>query len=273
MAMKIVVGIIGGTGLDRDDSVLTDKRNVEIKSTPFGPPSDLTVICGTISNVTVFIMGRHGKAHDVSPPNVNYRANIWAMKELGCTHLLVTTACGSLKEELAPGDFAILDQYIDRTSGKRQNSFYKVAHIGQAKPFHPRMQQILKESCDVLNFKVHQKITAATIEGPRFSTLAESKLHQSWGCQIVNMTSVPEAQLAAEAGLIYGSLALVTDYDVWRENEDEHVAVDVVMNRLIELGDRAKKVLVEAVTRIGDQEWDKEVAKHQEAVKVAIMTA
>jgi len=187
--------------------------------------------------------------------------------------LLVTTACGSLREELAPGDFGILDQYIDRTSGKRPNTFFKVAHIGQAKPFHPRMQQILEESCLQLGFKVHKKITAVTIEGPRFSTLAESVLHRSWGCSIVNMTTVPEAQLAAEAGLIYGSLALVTDYDVWRESEDEHVSVQVVMKRLEELGARAKQVIVEAVNTIGSQDWSEDIEKNKQSVQIAIMTA
>jgi len=171
----IKIGIIGGTGLDRDAEVLADKREVSLPATPYGPSADDTIIEGKVSGITVFLMGRHGKNHQVNPSNVNYRANIWVLKELGCTHLLVTTACGSLREELAPGDFGVLDQYIDRTSGKRANSFYTVAHIGQAKPFHPRMQAILEGVCKELKFKVHPKITCATIEGPRFSTLAESK--------------------------------------------------------------------------------------------------
>ncbi|KAI1286068.1 S-methyl-5'-thioadenosine phosphorylase [Halotydeus destructor] len=269
---QIKIGIIGGTGLDQDADVLLDKRTVPVPKTPFGEPSDSEVIEGKIANVTVYILGRHGKHHTVSPSNVNYRANIWAMKELGCTHLLVTTACGSLKEEIAPGQFAVLDQYIDRTSGKRQNSFYTVAHIGQAQPFNRRVQSIVEQSCKKLGYVCHTNETAVTIEGPRFSTLAESRLYQSWGAGIVNMTAVPEAQLAAEAGLIYASIALVTDYDVWRENEDEHVSVEVVMNRLKELGAKAKQVLVMAVTEIGAQDWKADIAKYKAAVEIAIMT-
>jgi 5'-methylthioadenosine phosphorylase len=268
---RLKIGIIGGTGIDQDSSIIKDKKLLDIKTTPYGSASDSQVISGTIEGVEVFIMGRHGSKHEVNPSDVNYRANLWSLKELGCTHVLVTTACGSLKQDITPGDFAILDQYIDRTIG-RSRSFYKVSHIPQNKPFDQKLQQILIDSCVELNYKYHPKVTAVTIEGPRFSTLAESRLHQSWGCDIVNMTTVPEAQLAAELGLIYASLALVTDYDVWHESDDECVSVELVTNRLKQLAQRAKNVLVLAVKKVSQTDWTQVWTEKQNTAKSAIMT-
>lgn len=269
---SLKIGIIGGTGLDQDSEILKDKRMVDIEKGPYGETSDSQVICGTIEGVVVYIMGRHGRRHDVNPSDVNYRANLWALKQLGCTHVLVTTACGSLRQDISPGDFAIIDQYIDRTLG-RSRTFYKVSHIPQAKPFNQKLQEILEKSCTELNYKFHPKVTTVTIEGPRFSTLAESRLHQSWGCHIVNMTTVPEAQLAAELGLIYGALALVTDYDCWHESGDECVNVELVMNRLKQLSERAKHVLVLAVKNISETDWTHVWREKQNEAKSAIMFA
>ncbi|CAG2115836.1 unnamed protein product, partial [Medioppia subpectinata] len=181
-----------------------------------------------------------------------------------------TTACGSLKLELTPGDFAVLDQYIDRTC-LRSRTYYKVSHIPQGRPFDPKLQQLLEQSCAQLGFKCHPKVTTVTIEGPRFSTLAESKLHKSWGADIVNMTTVPEAQLAAELGLIYGALALVTDYDCWHDSDDESVNVELVMNRLKQLSEKAKQVLVLTVKKISETDWTALVDKKQRDAKSAIM--
>jgi len=267
---SLKIGILGGTGLDQDSTILKEKKTVKIELTPYGEPSDTEVISGTIAGVQVYIMGRHGRDHSVNPSNVNYRANLWSLKELGCTHILVTTACGSLKEEISPGDFVILDQYIDRTI-TRARSFYKVSHIPQAKPFDQKLQDVLVESCAELKYKCHPNATTVTIEGPRFSTLAESRLHHSWGCEIVNMTTVPEAQLAAELGLFYGALALVTDYDVWHQSSDESVNVELVMSRLKELGDRAKNVLVLAVEKISKIDWTNAWTDKQNEAKSAIM--
>ena len=271
MAVEIKVGIIGGTGLDRDSEILLDQREVSLETTPYGDPSDRLIVQGKIAGLTVYIMGRHGKSHNVNPSNVNYRANLWSLKELGCTHVLVTTACGSLKEEIAPGHVVILDQYIDRTSGRRASTFYTVAHIPQNRPFDRKMQQILEQACLTTSVPHHTKGVAVVIEGPRFSSLAESRLHQSWGCDIVNMTAVPEAPLAAELGLIYSSLALVTDYDGWHESEEEHVSVDLVTIRMKDLGMMAKKVLAEAVSLLSKCDWSQEITNKQDQAKSCIM--
>ncbi|XP_054168693.1 S-methyl-5'-thioadenosine phosphorylase-like [Oppia nitens] len=267
---RLKIGIIGGTGLDRDSSIIKDLKLVSVPTTPYGDPSDNEVITGTIEGVDIVLMGRHGSKHNINPSDVNYRANLWTLKELGVTIVLVTTACGSLKLEVSPGDFAILDQYIDRTC-LRGRTFHKVSHIPQGKPFHPKLQQILEESIAQLGYKFHPKVTTVTIEGPRFSTLAESRLYKSWGADIVNMTTVPEAQLAAELGLIYGALALVTDYDCWHESDDESVSVDLVMNRLKELSERAKNVLSLTIKNISQNDWQTIWHKKQSDSKLAVM--
>lgn len=264
------VGIIGGTGLDRDSSIIKDLKLTSVSTTPYGDPSDSQVVCGRIEGTEVVIMGRHGSKHDINPSDVNYRANLWTLKQLGCTHVLVTTACGSLRMEVAPGDFAVLDQYIDRTC-LRARTFFKVSHIPQVRPFSPKLQQILEQSCAQLDYKCHRAVTTVTIEGPRFSTLAESRLYQSWGADIVNMTTVPEAQLAAELGLIYGALALVTDYDCWHESDSESVSVDLVMNRLKLLAERAKNVLVLAVKTISEIDWTQDLERKVSEAKTAVM--
>ena len=154
MATEVVIGIIGGTGLDRDSSVVTDSTEVNVDTTPYGDPSDRSIVKGKILGVTVYIMGRHGKDHSVNPSNVNYRANIWTLKSLGVKIVLVTTACGSLQVNCPPGTFAVLDSYIDRTSGKRPNTLYAVSHISQVEPFHKRLQAILEASCKDHGYQV-----------------------------------------------------------------------------------------------------------------------
>lgn len=154
MAIEIVIGIIGGTGLDRDTSILTDQTSVNLEMTPYGDPSDSTIIKGKIHGVTVYIMGRHGKDHHVNPSNVNYRANIWTLKSLGVNIVLVTTACGSLQVNCPPGSFAVLDSYIDRTSGKRPNTLYAVSHISQVEPFNRTLQNILEKACQEHGYQV-----------------------------------------------------------------------------------------------------------------------
>ena len=271
MASEIKIGIIGGTGLDRDAEIVEDQQEITLATTPYGDPSDSVIIAGRMSGLPVYIMGRHGKDHRVSPSNVNYRANLWSLKQLGCTHVLVTTACGSLKQEIAPGHVVILDQYIDRTSGKRPNSFYAVAHIPQNRPFDRKLQELLRQSCVTQQVTHHTQGTAVVIEGPRFSTLAESRLYQSWGCHVVNMTAAPEASLAAELGLLYASLALVTDYDGWHDSDEEHVSVDLVTMRMKDLGGKAKKVLSQAVSLIAQQDWSQDVRDKQAQADACIM--
>jgi len=266
------IGIIGGTGLDRDPNLLKSQKEVTLPTTPFGDPSDKVIIEGMIGGVTVYVMGRHGKKHDVNPSNINYRANIWSLKELGCTHILVTNAVGSLREDFAPGHLAIIDQYVDRTAGKRANTFYTVSHIPQGKPFYPKLQELLEASARKLGLPVHPKATIVAIEGPRYSTLAESKLYQSWGCHLVGMTTCPEAQLAAEAGLMYASLALVTDYDVWHDSEEEHVTVELVDKRMKDLGEKARAVLADTITQMATIDWSKDIDKMKKQAAGAIMT-
>ncbi|XP_011405094.1 PREDICTED: S-methyl-5'-thioadenosine phosphorylase-like [Amphimedon queenslandica] len=264
---SVKIGIIGGTGLDDPD--ILAKREEKKVTTPFGDPSD-SLVTGEISGTPCVLLARHGRKHTISPSNVNYRANIWALKEEGCTHVLVTTACGSLREEIKPGDLVILDQFIDRTI-KRENSFYDgttncpvagICHLQMDLPFCEKTRQILISVCAELGLSHHTKGTTITIEGPRFSTKAESLLFRQWGGHIVNMTTVPEACLAKEAGLCYASIALPTDYDCWRDT-GEPVNVALVMKTLEENGEKAKNLLLKAVPAIAKEEWTQTLKDNQ----------
>ncbi|CAI8030476.1 S-methyl-5'-thioadenosine phosphorylase [Geodia barretti] len=217
---NLKVGIIGGTGLD-DPDILSERAEKHV-NTPFGKPSDC-LITGTIQGTPCVLLSRHGRRHGLSPTQVNYRANMYALKEEGCTHVIVTTACGSLQEHIHPGDIVIIDQFIDRTT-KRPLTFYDgtpggpvgVSHIPMADPFCNRTRSVLARAVESLGISFHRKGTVVTIEGPRFSTRAESCLFRSWGAELVNMTTVPEVCLAKELGMCYASIALPTDYDCWK---------------------------------------------------------
>jgi len=195
------------------------------------------------------------------PSKVNYQANIWALKEEGCTHVVVTTACGSLREEIQPGDIVIIDQFIDRTT-KRPQTFYDgshsstrgVCHIPVAEPFCPKTREVLIETAKKLGLRCHSKGTVVTIEGPRFSSRAESFMFRTWGADVINMTTVPEVVLAKEAGICYASIAMATDYDCWKEHE-EAVSVDRVLKTLKENANKAKSLLLTAIPQIGSMEW------------------
>lgn len=264
------IGIIGGTGLDQDSSLLKDKKLVDLEETPYGRASDSQAITGEIEGVTVYILSRHGKNHDVSPSHVNYRANLWTLvKQLGCTHILVTSACGSLKEHIEPGHIGILDQYIDRTCNFRDRSFYKVCHIEQRSPINKTMQRFIEEACKDENIPCHKNITCVTIEGPRFSTQAESQLHRSWGCDVVNMTSVPEVPLATELGTIYACILLITDYDCWREGES--VSSSLVIERMKDLGSKARRIIPGVIRRIAAHNWSSDQIANEKSVEDSIM--
>ena len=185
--------------------------------------------------------------------------------------MLVTNAVGSLKKEIAPGDVAILDQYIDRTA-KRANTMFKVSHIPQNYPFNRKVQAIMEQACEKLGIVPHKRCTIMVIEGPRYSTLAESKLYQSWGAHCVGMTTSPEAQLAAEAGMMYNSLALITDYDGWHEDNQEHVTVELVDKRMAMLGGKAKQILSETINIMKDMDWTKDIEAKAAEAQAAIMT-
>lgn len=266
-----IVGILGGTGIDRDPNLLTESSYISLDETPYGLASDSQAITGYIEGIQVYIISRHGRDHDINPSNVNYRANLWALtKQLGCTHILATSACGSLKEELAPGHIGILDQYIDNTRNYRNRSFYKVCHVEQRNPIDKKMQGMIEAACIKLGIPHHKDLTVVTVEGPRFSTLAESKLFRSWGCDVVNMTSVPEVPLIAELGVIYGCMMLITDYDCWREGE-ESVNATLVVERMKDLGGKARKIIAEVIKSIKEHDWSSQIETNREKVKLSIM--
>jgi len=246
-ANKIKIGIIGGSGLE-DPKILVKAKEKEVK-TPYGKPSD-KLITGKISGKEVVILSRHGKKHTLSPSQVPYRANIWALKSLGCTHILATTACGSLKEEMKPGDFVFIDQFIDFTKQRKLTFFEdKVVHTPMADPFDLSLRQSLIKTAQKLNLSYHPKGTIVTIEGPRFSSRAESFMFQRLGADVVNMSTVPEVTLANELGIPYQSIAMVTDYDCWKKGE-ESVTNDLVMKRMAENSEKVKRLLIKTINRL-----------------------
>lgn len=271
---KIKIGIIGGSGLD-DPDILTDRKEISI-DTPYGSPSDC-LIEGKIKNVNCVLLARHGRKHTIMPTNVNYRANVFALKEQGCTHIIVTNACGSLKEEIKPGDIIFVDQFVDRTT-KRHSTFYDgqttslkgVCHIPMHTPFCPDTREILINTAKKLNITHHESGTIVIIEGPRFSTKAESHLYRSWKCDIIGMTTVPEVVLANELGLCYASIALATDYDCWRCDESS-VCVDDVMAVMKSNAHKATQILLNAIPAIADKDWSAILEAHKKCAESAVM--
>lgn len=240
----IVIGLIGGSGLDEPD-ILSKKRVVTLK-TPFGNPSD-RLVRGEIRQKKVILLARHGRKHSLIPSLVPYRANIWALKKLGCTHLLATTACGSLKESLQPGDLVFLDQFIDFTK-LRPTTFFerKVVHTPMAQPFDAGLRKLLIKSAKKLKIRFHPSGTVITIEGPRFSSRAESLMFKQLGADVINMSTVPEVTLANELGLPYQSIAMVTDYDCWKKNEDP-VSFPLILKRMNKNSERVKRLILKAI--------------------------
>lgn len=226
------IGVIGGSGLYQMDA-LQDVTEVRL-DTPFGAPSDVYVV-GVLDGVRVAFLPRHGRGHRIMPGEVNSRANIWGFKQLGVERLISITACGSLREDLAPGHIVIPDQLFDRTRGRPLTFFGDgiVVHISLADPFCPHLSQALYAAVQATGAPVRLGGAFVTIEGPRFSTKAESRAFRQWGLDIIGMTAVPEAQLAREAEICYAAMAHVTDYDVWHESE-EPVTVEMVVRRLLD---------------------------------------
>ncbi len=220
---KAVLGIIGGSGL-YDMEALEDRRSETIE-TPWGTPSDALVF-GRISDTDVVFLPRHGIGHRIPPDGINYRANIDALKRVGVTDLVSISACGSFREELSPGTFVLVDQFIDRTTS-RANSFFGegcVAHVSLAFPVSPGLMARVERAARACGIEAVRGGTYLAMEGPQFSTYAESMLYKSWGCDVIGMTNMPEARLAREAELCYASIAMVTDYDCWHS---DHGEVDV----------------------------------------------
>jgi len=246
------VGIIGGSGLD-NPAILKNSQEYD-HETLYGHPSSL-IKEGRINNVDVALLARHGREHTIPPSRVNNRANIWALSERGCTHIIATTACGSLREEIGRGDLVVPDQFIDFTR-HRETTFFQsfkpgeMKHTPMADPFDSKIRKQLLDSAAELGFKIHDGATIVTIEGPRFSTRAESHMFRSWGADLINMSVAPEAILANEAGIPYGVIAMSTDYDSWKSDEDPVSWEEVikVFNMNVE---KVIKVLGATVQKLG----------------------
>ena len=245
----IKVGIIGGSGV-YDPNLLENPERKKVH-TPYGAPSDL-VTTGIYKGVPVAIIPRHGTGHVINPTLVNYRANIWALKSLGVTHVLATSAVGSLKEDIRPGEFVFTDQFIDRTT-KRESTFYdgqQVCHISVAEPACPTLRALFAREAKTMKYPFHERGTCVVIEGPRFSTKAESKMFRMWGADIIGMTLCPEIVLAREAELCYASVAMVTDYDVWKE---QHVSMDMVLETMRKNSEKVRTLLGNVIPKIKEE--------------------
>ena len=266
----IRVGIIGGSGLYQMPE-LTGVEEVKV-DTPFGPPSDAFIV-GTLEGERVAFLPRHGRTHRLTPTEVPFRANIYAMKLLGVESILSASAVGSLQEKYAPLDMVIPDQFFDRTRGRvKESTFFGegiVAHISFAHPVCSRLGDVLEAACGTADVKVHRGGTYLCMEGPAFSTVAESNVYRSWGMDIIGMTNLQEAKLAREAEICYATLALVTDYDCWHPGHDA-VSIDVVVEYLNKNVRNAQTILRESLKRMKDGERS---CKCGSALKHAIFTA
>ena len=247
----VKIGIIGGSGLDNPD-ILKDAKDIEI-NTPYGKPSS-ALKTGKISGVDVVLLARHGRQHTIPPSYVNNKANIAALKEAGCTHIIATTAVGSLRQEIGRGDLVIVDQFIDFTR-RREVSFFnefephKPMHTPMAEPFSGKLRELLIKTCEELGLKYHKKGTVVTIEGSRFSTKAESRMFRMWGADIINMSIAPEAIFANEAGIPYAAIAMSTDYDCWKEDEAP-VTWEAVLKIFSENVEKVTKLLTAVIPKI-----------------------
>lgn len=244
------VGIIGGSGLD-DPDILTQAESITM-DTPYGDPTSKLTI-GTIEGVDVVLLARHGNKHQFSPTQVNYRANIHALKEQQVTHILATTACGSLREKIDRGDFVIIDQFIDFTK-YRKNTFFEsfedgARHTSMAEPFDSFLRQQLYQTSQELGYRTHEKGTMITIEGPRFSTKAESEMFRIWGGDVINMSVATEATLANEAEIPYAAVAMSTDYDCWKEDE-EPVTWEEILEVFNKNAEKVKTLLIQTISKL-----------------------
>ena len=261
------IGIIGGSGL-YDMEALTDREEVR-PETPFGEPSD-AIVLGTLEGTRVAFLPRHGKGHRLNPTNIPVQANIFALKTLGVTHVVSISAVGSLREEIRPLDMVVPDQLIDRTKS-RVNSFFEeelVVHAAFADPYCPALSQALYDVASSATERVHKGGTLIVMEGPLFSTRAESEMYRSWGASIIGMTALPEAKLAREAELCYATLACATDYDCWRPGYDS-VSVELIVGNLIKNVGAAQRIIRNLMGLIPDRRG----CDCQNALRDAIITS
>jgi len=245
------IGVIGGSGLDNPD-ILTNTRDEEV-STPYGPPSS-PLKRGTIGGTEVVLLARHGREHTIPPTQVNYRANIAALKAAGCSHILATTAVGSLREEIRRGDLIVIDQFIDFTKQRKMTfheSFepHNPVHTAMADPYDSRLRQLFIESCKRLGYSFHEKGTVVTIEGPRFSTRSESHMFRAWGADIINMSIATETVLANELGIPYAAIAMSTDYDSLMV-EEEPVTWEAIAKVFAENAGKVTTLLTNVIPRV-----------------------
>jgi len=264
---QMTIGVIGGSGLYEIEG-LTDVEEVRL-STPFGDPSD-AFITGMLGNVKMVFLPRHGRGHRYLPSEVPFRANIYGMKKLGVQRIISVSAVGSMKEEIVPGHIVIPDQFFDRTQGKRASTFFGngvTGHVQFADPVCNDLADVLYDAAQKAGAKAHKGGTYICIEGPNFSTRAESLIYRSWGVDIIGMTNIPEARLAREAEICYGTVALATDYDCWHEGHDD-VAVDAILEIIKNNVAMARNIIKEAAMMLSGV---RECACG-EALKFAIMT-
>ncbi len=243
------IGIIGGSGV-YDIAGLENKRWEKVEST-FGEPSD-ALLFGELNGVKLAFLPRHGRGHKIPPSEINFRANIDVLKRVGVSDVISVSAVGSLREHLTPGTFVIVDQFIDRTFARNKSFFGRglVAHVSMAHPVCKRLGDHIENAAKEVGINALRGGTYLVMEGPQFSSLAESELYRSWGCDVIGMTNMPEAKLAREAELCYATVAMVTDYDCWHPDHDD-VTVDQIIKVLLANADKAKTLVKQAVPRIG----------------------
>ena len=252
-----MIGIIGGSGLD-DPEILKNAKDVEVK-TIYGSPSSLVKV-GEIGGKKVCLISRHGREHKIAPTQVPFRTNIQALKDLGVTHIIATTACGSLRQEIGRGDLVILDQFIDFTR-HRKVTYYEefpggaknAKHTAMPDPFDEKLRTLLIQNAKKLKLKFHEKGTVITIEGPRFSTRAESRMFRIWGADVINMSIAPEAILANEAGIPYCAIAMATDYDCWH-TEEKAVTWEEILQIFEKNVENVKNLILETIPKIQSED-------------------
>ena len=267
---KVVIGVIGGSGVYDIDG-LEDVRWQAVES-PFGKPSD-ELMFGRLAGLDLVFLPRHGRGHPLSPTDINFRANIDALKRAGVTDIISVSAVGSFKEELPPGTFVIVDQFIDRTFERYKTFFGQgmVAHVSMAHPVCARLGDRLEAAARSLDIPMARDGTYLAMEGPQFSSLAESELYRGWGCSVIGMTNMPEAKLAREAEMCYATVAMVTDYDCWHPNHDD-VEVGDIIRVLVSNADKARDLLRAAIPTLRDRP---ETCPHgcDRALETALITA
>ena len=265
-----VIGVIGGSGVYEIDG-LENTRWERVES-PFGAASD-ELLFGELNGQQLVFLPRHGRGHRIPPSELNFRANIDALKRAGATEVLSVSACGSLNDELPPGTFVICDQFIDRTFARAKSFFGTglVAHVGLGHPVCSRLGDAVEAACKALDIPHQRGGTYLAMEGPQFSTLAESELYRSWGCDVIGMTNMPEAKLAREAELCYATVAMVTDYDCWHPDHD-HVTVDAIIGVLLSNADKARDLVKNVTPALAGRAESCHAGCHT-ALETAIITA